>query len=87
MKDIIKLLVPLLIEAAKAAIDKFIAGEKLNEYEVKAVQTAYAAGKVWLVDVVNDSVNTYDNAALDAFFASCEDTAAEGGFTLPQIPD
>lgn len=87
MGDIIKMLLPLLIEAAKAIIDKAIVGEKLKEAEIKTIQTAYVAAKVWLQDVVTDTVNTYDDAALEAFLELCEDTANEGNFKLPDYEE
>lgn len=79
------LLAPVIIKGAKAAIDSYVKGEELSEDQVKGIQSGYAMGKIWLRGVVEDTDNTYDDAALKAFFESCEDTAREGVFVLPVV--
>ena len=79
------MLVPLVIRGAKSALDSYVDGEDLSEDQVKGIKSGYAMGKIWLIDVVADTDNTYDDAGLAAFFESCEDVAGEGGFDLPTI--
>ncbi len=81
----LSLLTPILIRGAKAAIDSAVKGEELSEDQVKGIQSGYVMAKIWLRDVVADTDNTYDDAGLEVFFTSCEDTAKEGDFDLPYV--
>ena len=79
------MLSPIIIRAAKSAIDAAVKGENLSEDQVKGIQSGYCMGKIWLRDVVADTDNTYDDDGLKLFFESCEDVAKEGEFVLPTI--
>ena len=78
----IKLLIPIIIEAAKAIIDGLVDGAKLNDWQQRVVKSAYFEVNNWYDLIVTDPLNTYTDEALDAFLALCEDTAQEGQFDL-----
>jgi hypothetical protein len=78
----IKLLIPIIIEAAKAIIDGLVDGAKLNDWQQRVVRSAYFEVQNWYDLIIDDDLNTYTKAALDAFLALCEDTAQEGQFDL-----
>ncbi len=71
-----------MIDMAQKIIDKQVAGETLGSREVKVIRSAYFEAKNWLTELVEQTTTTIDNKALDAFVKLCEDTAAEGGFSL-----
>ena len=71
-----------MIDMAQKIIDKQVAGEKLGSREIKVVRSAYFEAKNWLTELVDQTTTTIDNKALDEFIKLCEDTAAEGNFSL-----
>ena len=73
------------INMAEKVLDKVIEGERLNETEVKIIQSAYSESEIWLTDVVKNQRNTYALETLEMFRRSCEDAATEGGFPLPTL--
>lgn len=81
-----ELLIPVLIDFAKKAIDEFVNGAALGPNEVRGIMSAYFESKVWATKLVESTETPYDDLALEAFWSLCEDTAQEGGFALPTIP-
>ena len=77
-----KLFLPILVPALTKMLDEFIKGEKLTAWQIKALQMAYGAALVFGEEVVADSENTLDDAALELFKNLTEDTAKEGEFPL-----
>ena len=79
--------IKLLIQALEQVIDKLIPGETLSRDQKKVVRTAYYLGKDWGQDAVEDTETDLDDAALGMLLNKCEDTAQEGSFNLPVVPE
>lgn len=79
--------ITIVIDALKNIVDGFLAGADLSNDQKKIVRTLYYLGKEWGVDVVENTETPYDDEALDKTLELCEDTADEGGFELPTIPE
>ena len=80
--DVLPMLLPILIKAAKEVIDLFVKGEELNDEMRGVVRMGYAAAVEFRDNIVKDPDNTLTDEAIDEFKALCEDTAEEGGFSL-----
>jgi len=85
MNPILETLAPLLITAAKQILDAVIPGDKLSDDQVSGIVVGYVAAKRFLVKVVANSTNTYDDEALEAFFVLAEDTLTEAGEEIPVV--
>jgi len=81
-----KTLIPIFIEAAKAAIDGAVDGSKLGEHAISLVRVAYVGVSEAYDDIVLDPANSYADEALDAFLGLCEKTAVEGNWALYELP-
>ena len=68
-------------------LDMFIAGEELTAKEKKAVQLTYAFGKIFGETWIEETDNTLDDEMLDNILEKCLDTAQEGNFQLPTVPE
>jgi len=82
--DLLPMLLPILIKAAKEVIDLVLKGEDLNEENRNLVRLAYYGVNLYYDIIVKDPENTYTDEALDEFLALCVDTAQEGGFALDE---
>jgi ATP:corrinoid adenosyltransferase len=81
------MILPILITAAKAIIDNFVKGEELNDDQRRLLVTVWVESHLWLNNIVDDTTNEYDNAALSALWEAIQQTANEAGFELPVIPE
>jgi len=81
-----KTLIPIFIEAAKAAINEVVDGAKMGEHAISLVRVTYVAVSEAYDDIVVDPANSYTDEALDAFMGLCEKKAAEGNWALYELP-
>lgn len=79
--------ITILIDALKAIVDGFVKGTELGRDQKKIVRTLYYLCEEWARDVVEDTETPYDDEALNKAVELCIDTAAEGVFQLPIVPD
>lgn len=77
----------ILFWALAEVIDLLVKGEELSSKDKKAVQLTYAFGKIFGETWVNETDTELDNDALVNILGKCEDTAIEGNFQLPSVPD
>lgn len=84
--DWLNMLIPILIKAAKSAIDGFLGGEELTSEGKRAIYDAWVLSHHWVKEVVEDTETPYDDKALQMFWDLCVDTAEEAGFELPDVP-
>lgn len=80
-------LVSILIDALTAVVDGFVKGEKLSADQKRLTRTLYYLGEEWARPVVDDTETPQDNEVLDGAMDLCKDTAEEGGFLLPTVPE
>lgn len=79
--------IQIVIDALKNILDGFVKGENLSTDQKKVTRTLYYLGEEWGRDLVDDTETPYDNKALENTMQLCEDTAEEGKFLLPTVPD
>jgi len=80
----IESMAPIAIRAGEKLIDGVVAGEKVGTDAVKGIKAAYALSHIYLDEIVANTETKLDDQGLVAFQKLCEDTAQEGGFTLPK---
>lgn len=68
-------------------VDMVIKGEDLEFRQKKLVRTFYYIGKEWGEMWVRDTDNDLDDDSLEKLLGKAVDTADEGSFELPAIPD
>jgi len=85
IKSILEAVLPFVIEVAEQICDSVVKGEDIGTDGVRAIQSAYYEAHQWAAGPIASSKTTLDDDLLAAFFAQCEDAAAEGGFTLPSF--
>ena len=83
----IEQLVKLLVKPLQSVIDGLVEGEQLTEEQRKILYSGYVAVKTWMPDIVADTANTYDDAALEILLKSAEDTMNEAGIIVPVLPE
>jgi len=81
-----KTLLPVLLEAAKAALDAVVNGKEINEDFVSVIRIAYVAALEYYDEIAELPNTTWPKDALDDFIGFCEDTAAEGEWALYELP-
>lgn len=77
----------ILFWAIAEILDMFIRGEELSIKDKKAVQLVYCIGVIFGKTWVKETDTELDDEGLANILAKCEDTAEEGDFELPIIPE
>lgn len=80
-----KTLLPILFEAAKAALDAVVKGEEINEDFVSLIRVAHVAALEYQDEISELPNTTWPQEALEDFIAFCEDTADEGKWPLYKL--
>lgn len=95
----LKLLITIKLKGDKMTFDDFLpfienvldmikdkANDALKDFnpeQIKRVQIAYCAGRIYLVDIVEDTKTEIDDKVLANLFEFCETEAEDQGFPLP----
>lgn len=78
-------LIKLLMDLLAQVVDKLVPGEELSNDQKRGIRTFYFLGWEWGKDAVESTDTELDDEGLEKLLAACEDTANEGGFTLPVV--
>lgn len=80
----IEKMAPVIIKGAEKLIDGLVSGEAIGTDAVKGIKAGYALANIYLQEIVANTETQLDDEGLAAFLKLCEDTADEGGFSLPK---
>ena len=80
-------IVQILIKALKSLVDGFIKGDELSDDQKRATRTLFYLGQEWGKPYVESTETDIDDTSLNEILVLAADTAQEGGFALPVVPE
>lgn len=86
LKTSLEPIILLLLRTARQIADMIVKGDQLPVWGLKVLVLAYAAGRLFKSDIVQDDENTWHDDAVDELLEFIKNQAAEAGVTVMEPP-